>query len=244
MKFLLLLFISLNAQAALKLENGFILPFKLKEYPLKSLVNDYAEMMNSTISFPSSMFRENEKLNLEINSRMTKDELQTIVFHLLSNRGYTPIEQNGILWIHSSRDIRYTPSPLTTDLNFPADSRFRTAVFRLKYPISSILARNLRPAMSRYGRVIDLSDARTLIINDTSDNLKRMQKTIEFMDVEATFKNFVNDIPKKDPNAFDPTNEKIVELEAEKKILEKKYIEIKENSGTGISETGIPTWKN
>lgn len=229
MKFLLLLLIAFNAQAALKVENGMILPFKLDDYPLKNLVKDYAELMNETVSFPSNMFHDKEKLHLDINSKMTKEEFQTIVFNLLHNRGYTPIEQNGLMWIYNSRDIRYLPVEISTDLNFPSDSRYRTAVIKLKYPISSIVARNLRPYMSRYGRVIDFSDARTLIINDTSDNIHRVKKTIEFMDVESTFKNFANDKPIVDPDAVDPTNEKIIELKAENKILEKKYMELKEN---------------
>lgn len=230
MKFILLMLLTINAHAALKTENGVILPFKLNDYPLKSLVKDYAELMNQTVTFPSNLFHDKEKLHLDINSKMTKEEFQTIVFNLLHNRGYTPIEQNGLMWIYNSRDIRYIPVAISTDLNFPSDSRYRTAVIKLKYPISSIVARNLRPYMSRYGRVIDFSDARTLIINDTSDNILRVKKTIEFMDVEATFKNFANDKPKIDQDAIDPTNERIVELETDKKILEKKYMELKENS--------------
>ena len=228
MKFLLLMLITFNAHAALKVENGMILPFKLDDYPLKSLVKDYAEFTNQPVSFPSDLFHEKERLHLDINSKMTKEEFQTIVFNLLHNRGFTPIEQNGVMWIYNSRDIRYIPVPIVMDLNFPSDSRYRTAVIKLKYPISSIVARNLRPYMSRYGRVIDFSDARTLIVNDTSDNIHRVKKTIEFMDVEATFKNFANDVPKKREEDFDPTNVKIVELEAENKILQKKYMEMKE----------------
>lgn len=227
MKFFLLLLLSLKAHAAIQVQNGEILPFKLSDYPLKSLVSDYAQMMDVNVTFPVKMFRDNDKVHLDINSKVTKEQFQQIVYNLLFNRGFSPVESNGILWIYNSRDMRYIPAPISTDLNFPADSRFRTAVYILKYPISSIVARNLRPYMSRYGRVIDFSDARTIIVNDTADNIKRLVKTIEFMDVEATFTNFVNDIPKKDPNEIDPMNEKLVELEMDKKILEKKYTELK-----------------
>lgn len=228
MKFLLLMLLAVNAHAALKVQDGVILPFKLTEYPMKSLVKDYAELMNLTVTLPKTLIRDQEKVNLEINSKMTKEEFQQIVFNLLQNRGFTPIEQNSITWIYNARDIRYLSVPISMDLNFPADARFRSLVYRLKYPISAMVARNLRPYMSRYGRVIDFSDARTLIINDVSDNLKRLAKTIDYMDTESTYNNFVNDVPKKLKDEFDPTHEKIVELETEKKILEKKYQELKE----------------
>ena len=232
MKLLLLLLITFNAHAALKLENGMILPFKVANYPMKMLVKDYAELMNLTVALPKSLIREQDQVNLEINSKMTKEEFQMIVFNLLNNRGFTPIEQNSILWIYNARDIRYLSVPMEFNLNFPSDSRYRSLIYRLKYPISNMVAMNLRPYVSRYGRVIDFSDARTLIINDVSDNLKRLAKTIEYMDTEATYQNLINDVPKKREDEFDPNNEKIVELEAEKKILEKKYLELKEREET------------
>lgn len=228
MRYLLALLISTNVFAGINIANDKIQPFKLKDYPMKDLVKDYAELMNLTVSFPKSLFRENEKVNLDINSQMTKEEFQQIVFNLLNNRGYTPIEQNNITWIYNTRDIRYLSVPIAFNLDFPSDSRYRSLVYRLKFPISSMVARNLRPYMSRYGRVIDFSDARTLIINDASDNLKRLAKTIDYMDTENTYNNFVNDVPKKKEDDFNPDNVKIVELETEKKILEKKYQELKE----------------
>lgn len=228
MRYLLALFITLNAYAGINIQNDKIQPFKLSNYPMKSLVKDYAELMNLTVSLPKSLIRDDEKVNLEINSQMTKEEFQQIVFNLLNNRGYTPIEQNNIIWIYNTRDIRYLSVPMAYNLDFPTDSRYRSLVYRLKYPVSSMVARNLRPYMSRYGRVIDFSDARTLIINDASDNLKRLAKTIDYMDTENAYKNFVNDVPKKKEDDFNPDNVKIVELEAEKKILEKKLLEYKE----------------
>lgn len=239
MKYLLLLLFAMNASAAIRTENGKILPVTLVEYPLKTLIREYAELMDVNITYSSKLFRD-PKVHLVLNSPLTKEEFSQVFYNILSNQGFTPIEEKGILWIHNSRDIRYLPAPISTDMNFPTDSRFRTLVYKLKYPVSNFVARNLRPYMSRYGRVIDFSDARTMIINDTSDNLKRLVKTIAFMDTEEAFKNFVNDVPKKDPEEAHPLKEKVVELELEKKILEKKIInQVDDSYGPMVPNAGV-----
>ncbi len=223
--------IAWNAHATLKTENGNVLPVTLTDYNLQAILEDLARLTDMNIVYPSDMFVPQEKVHLVLSSPVSKEEFRKIVYHLLSGRGYTPIEEYGAVWIYNARDIRYLPTPISQKIDFPADARYRTMVYRLKNPTSSIIARNLRPVMSRYGRVIDFSDARTLIINDTSDNIIRLVKTVEFLDTEAMFKNFVNDVPKKDPNIIDPMAEKIVQLELEKKILEKKYTELKNQNG-------------
>ncbi len=85
----------------------------------------------------------------------------------------------------------------------------------------------MRPFMSRWGRVIDMSDAKTILFHDRGDNTDRLLKTIENLDTEAAYKSVLTYKPKKDEDLNNPLNEKIVELELEKKLIEKKYLELK-----------------
>lgn len=227
MKYLLLALFAINASAAIRTENDKILPMTLLDYPLKTLIREYAELMNINITYSAKLFRD-PKVHMVINASMTKEEFTKLFYSILTNQGFTMIEEKGVLWLHHARDIRYIPAPIAVDLNFPTDTRYRTLVYKLKYPVSNVVSRNLRPYMSRYGRVIDFSDARTLILNDTSDNLKRIVKTIEFLDTEEGFKNFVNYAPKQNTEEVHPLKERVVELELEKKILEKKLLDQKD----------------
>lgn len=53
---------------------------------------------------------------------------------------------------------------------------------RLKYVESYDIARNLRPFITRYGRVIDEKNANTIILADTGKNIHRIHKLIEKLD--------------------------------------------------------------
>ena len=45
------------------------------------------------------------------------------------------------------------------------------------------IARNFRPFMSRYGRIIDIKQTNTIIIADTGSNINRLAKMVKFLDV-------------------------------------------------------------
>jgi type II secretory pathway component GspD/PulD (secretin) len=230
MKFIWLLafVICANTNAALKIENGEVLPFAHDRYPLKELIKDYAEMMNLNATYPSSLINEKNTVHFQLNSKTSKDEFRVIFNELLDSLGFTTVIDDEVLWIRSSRESRYFPSPVYADNNFPKDASYSLVVHRLKYPLSSEVSRNLRPLMSRYGRVIDFSDARTIVIHEKGDNVERLVKSIEVMDTEAAYKKVLAFIPKKDEFEGNPLQEKVLDLELQNKLLEKKYLELKE----------------
>jgi type II secretory pathway component GspD/PulD (secretin) len=221
------LLLSLNAEAAFKLENDEILPFSNIHYPLKELIKDYSELMNLNATYPLDLISDKAEIYVELNSKTPKSTFTAIFNGLLDSMGYTVIVDDGFLWIKEQRDIRYTPSPVYLDQSFPKDASYGIAVHRLKYPLSTEVCRNLRPFMSRYGRIIDFSDARTLVIHEKGDNLERLLKTAEFLDTEIAYKNLLANVPKPDEDEGNPLQEKILELELDKKLLEKKYLDLK-----------------
>lgn len=227
MKYLLLFFLCAQALAAMKMENGEVQPFINAKYPLKEFIRDYAQMMKINVTYPSDMIKDKEMLHIELNSKATRDEFKKVFYELLANAGFTPIEDNRVLWINETRDIRYLPTKVYDDPSFPKDASYSTVIYRLKYPLSSEICRNMRPFLSRYGRVIDLSDARTLILNDRGDNLERLITTIKSLDIEVAYQNLINFKPEIKEDDENPLKEKVLELELDKKLLEKKYLDIK-----------------
>ena len=227
MKYLFLLLVSFQAYGALKVSGEDVLPFNNPKYPIKELIKDYAEFMKLNVTYASSMIK-NETVHIELNTKTPKAEFKKIFYEALYTLGYSPNEDMDVLWINESRDNRYLVSRVYTDGTFPKDASFSTVVYKLKYPLSAEIARNLRPFMSRYGRVIDLNDARTILIHDRGDNAERLIKTIVNMDTEDAYKNILAFKPEKDEDEGNPLKEKVMELEVEKKILEKKYLQLKE----------------
>jgi general secretion pathway protein D len=227
MKYLLLLILSTQVHAGLKMVAGEILPFTNTKYPIKEFIKDYAELTKLNVTYPSSMIKDKETVHIQLATRSTVDEFKVIFYEALDTLGYTPKEDGNLLWINNARDIRYLASSVYTDQSFPTDARYSTVIYKLKYPLSSEICRNMRPFMSRWGRVIDMSDARTILFHDRGDNTARLIKTIENLDTEAAYKSVLNFKPKKDEDAENPLKAKVVELELEKKLIEKKYLELK-----------------
>jgi general secretion pathway protein D len=228
MKYLWMILICTQVQAGIKVVNGEIQPFTNTKYPIKEFVKDYAEMMNLNVTYTSSLLRDKDTLHIQLNTKTTTEEFKKLFYESISSQGYTPIEDNNILFLVNTRDVRYLPSKVYTDRSFPADASYSTIVYQLKYPLSSEIARNMRPFMSRYGRVIDLSDARTIIIHDRGDNTARLLDTIANLDSEAAYKSILEYKPKTDEDEGNPLKEKVLDLELDRKLLEKKIIELKE----------------
>ena len=229
MKYFLLSFlICLSAQAEIKVQNGEVLPFSYTNYPLKSFVKEFAELMNVNVSYPAGTIDEKDRVFYKLNAKVSTAEFKKIFLEILDNFGLTGIEEDGVIWLSPARDIRYMISEVYIDNKFPKDASFSMVLFTLKHPLSSEIARNLRPFMSRYGRVIDFSDGKTILMSDQGTNIERLIETIKFMDTGKAYQSMLSFVPKPDPDETHPLQEKVMELEVEKKILEKKYMNLKE----------------
>lgn len=232
MKYLLLLLISITAQAGIKVQGDQVQPFKSNAYPLRELIKDYAEMTSTHIFYSDKTVDPKDVVQLQLNQAMSKSDFKQIFYALLNAHGFSPMEESGFLWISPTRDNRYLPGPVFTDDSYPRDASFKLVVHTLKYPLASSITRNLRPYVSRYGRVINFSDARTIILSDLGDNIARLVKLVDSMDTELAYQQVLKEKPKT-PEIDTALQEKIVGLELENKILERKYLELKENNGTG-----------
>jgi general secretion pathway protein D len=85
-----------------------------------------------------------------------------------------------------SRDARYTTLPVYDDLKaLPNNDNFVQFNYRLKYADPADVARNMRPFMSRYGRVIDVKHSKSIHILDSADNVKRLIAITQIVDVES-----------------------------------------------------------
>ena len=232
MKYLLLFCLSITAHAGIKVSGDMVQPFKSSAYPMRELIKDYAEMTSTHILYSDKTVEPKETVQVQLKQAMSREDFKKIFYTLLSAHGLSPMESSGFLWIGPSRDNRYLPGPVYTDDSYPRDPSFMLVVHTLKYPLGSSITRNLRPYMSRYGRVINFSDARTIILSDLGDNIARLVKLVESMDTELAYQQVLKEKPKA-PEVDTAIQEKIVGLELENKILEKKYLELKEQAANG-----------
>lgn len=110
---------------------------------------------------------------------------------ILFDNGYTRIKvKKDTYKIISARDIRYNATPQYSfkageELKVPENFDYYMLTYKLKNPeVSKHITRALRPFMSRYGRIIDSTLSSHLIIQDSGNNLNRLAKLVEKMDVK------------------------------------------------------------
>ncbi|MDD0854888.1 hypothetical protein HBN50_17440 [Halobacteriovorax sp. GB3] len=109
-----------------------------------------------------------------------------------SNLIRVPIDEKTYK-IVESRDVRYQSLPIM-NVNTKSDSTgipkthdFFMASYTLTHPNSgALIARALRPFISRYGRIIESKLASTLIIQDTGLNINRLHTLIGKLDVKPS----------------------------------------------------------
>jgi type II secretory pathway component GspD/PulD (secretin) len=227
MKFLLFILLCSNAFAGFQRKGDEVLPFKDKAYPLTSLIEDYSSITGRPVSYEEDIFRKNQNVHVELNTSISLKDFEKFFHSALDMSSFTAVNENGVLWIYNSRDVRYLPIEVYTDESYPKDKTYSTVMIELKHPLSSNIARNLRTILSRYGRVIDFSNGNTILVNDLGTNIERIKQTISSMDTDEAFKRLVKMKPKT-PKFENPLKEKLIDLQIENELLKKKCMKNRE----------------
>lgn len=101
----------------------------------------------------------------------------------LNLNGYTLVKSGKFYKIVNARDIRYTPTKIYTGNFTPNTDNYVMRILPLKNINSTEVTRSFRPFMSRYGRIIDIKQTNTIIVQDTGSNINRLTRLIKFIDV-------------------------------------------------------------
>lgn len=103
----------------------------------------------------------------------------------LNMANFSLVKTGAFYKIINARDIRYTPTKIYTGNYTPDTENYVMRVISLKHVSAAEIARNFRPFMSRYGRIIDIKQTNTVIIADTGTNINRLAKMVKFLDIKG-----------------------------------------------------------
>lgn len=159
-----------------------------KKFELASIAEDYAKILGYALIVDAKM---NDKINAYGPRIIKADQLDLFVSAILNSRGYTLLINNKIKQIEviNSRDIRYKGGSVIKEIkNVPNTYNYFQFVMNLMYVNSNEVSRNLRPFISRYGRVISEKNANTIIIADSGRNIHRIHGLIKKLDTAEFLK--------------------------------------------------------
>lgn len=101
----------------------------------------------------------------------------------LNINGYAIVKAGAFYKIVNARDIRGIPTSTYTGNYTPDTENYVMRILPLKYISAVETARAFRAFNSRYGRISELAQTNSLIIQDTGDNVNRIVRLIKFLDV-------------------------------------------------------------
>lgn len=123
------------------------------------------------------------KISISATTPITVGDAWKAYLQALSINGYSLVKSGAFYTIVNNRDIRYSPTTMYTGSFTPNTENYVMQIIPLKYVNSREVANSFRPFMSRYGRIIEIKQTNTVIVQETGTHINRLMKLIKFIDI-------------------------------------------------------------
>ena len=101
----------------------------------------------------------------------------------LEINGYSLVKTGAFFKIVSTRDVRYTTTKIYTGNFIPETDNYVMKIFPLKNVSSSEVKRSFTSFLTRYGRMIDIRQTNTILLQDTGTSVMRFSQVLKSIDV-------------------------------------------------------------
>ena len=213
MKIISLLFLPILCFAKFSIQDGMIQPFELDNLEIKTFISDYAEIVKKPLLVGRDSLK--GKVTFSTFNPISLEDFSKMFVTVLGTQGLTLVEEDSFLRVIQERDVRYVPNQFYSDNTYPKNDQFILYRHELKNPLSNEISRNMRPFLSRYGRVMSYNDGHTIILAEKANNLTRLLSIIDKMDRDFDLDKFIGQKLKRNKERsskkIDPEIEKIVE---------------------------------
>lgn len=123
------------------------------------------------------------KISISSPTPITIGDAWKAYLQALSINGYSLVKSGAFYTIVNNRDIRYSPTTMYTGTFTPNTENYVMQIIPLKHVNSREVANSFRPFMSRYGRIIEIKQTNTVIVQETGTHINRLMKLIKFIDI-------------------------------------------------------------
>lgn len=191
MRFLLLALLlstSALAQVITRDTNGDFV-FTKKSFKASELLHDYAalEGLNLVLSVDfkdTTLFMEGKR---SMSKENMENYLSVVLYHV--DGSVVRTSDTKFLNIIQARDTRYVTLPTYNDVeSVPRNYNHVQLSYRLQHIQAAELTRNLRPFLSRYGRIIDDNYSNSIHLTEMAGNIHRLMAIVKFLDTPAFVK--------------------------------------------------------
>ncbi len=224
--FSLILLVPSIVFAGFSLKDGKVQPFLLDNQDMKTFISNYANAIKKPLLVDKKTIK--GKVNFSIENEISLEDFQKMFVTVLSTQGITVVEDEAFLRVISERDIRYNPAKFYTSEKYPHNDQYILVKHDLRNPLASEITRNMRPFLSRYGRIINFNDGHTLILSEKGNNISRIIEIVDNLDNKVNLEDFIaNKEARKKRKMKEDKDVDIEILKMEKKMLQKEILKLK-----------------
>lgn len=154
------------------------------EMDVQDLIQAISEITGESFILDESV--KGKKITVIAPGGFQKENAMRLFETVLSLNGFSVVKKDGTNIIVPKRDIKITsiPTEIGTEYGEPSDS-YITRLVQLENVQANDVANILKPLISREGDIVVYPAMNMLIIVETVDNLNRVLKIIENLDVET-----------------------------------------------------------
>ena len=171
-------FVTLNPETAFGPE--IIEKFEFNDVSLQDLTKHMQKLTGINLIIDKEL---KGKITISASTAITVGDAWRAYLSALNTGGYSLVKQGAFYSIVQTRDIRYTTTKIYQGDFIPNTENYIMKIFPLENISVKELTRSFRPFMTRYGRIIDVPQTNTVIIQDTGTNVNRLASLIKFIDV-------------------------------------------------------------
>ncbi len=171
-------YVNLNPETAFGPE--VVTSFDFKDASLEDLTTHMQKMTGLNLILDKDL---KGKITISAPTPITVGDAWQAYLAALNMNGLTMVKSGAFYKIVKARDIRYVPTKIYTGNYVPDTENYMMKIISLKNINSTEVSRSFRPFMSRYGRIIEIKQTNTIIIQDTGANINRLMRLIKFIDV-------------------------------------------------------------
>ena len=211
--FLIVLFSTTNIFAKTDMIN-----VNFKNLKITDLIKITSKIINKNILMTQKI---NGKVDFISNKPVSKDDILNILIYVLEAKGYTIINNNGILRVIRINDAAKYNMPVVNNSKYKTYQMI-TEIFTVKNSNVDYVSSKIRHLISKSAKLVTDKDSNSIVLTDFVDNINTVKKVIDLISKDT--KKYIETIKLKNIKAPDilPQMKDIAKTIYNEKILKEK----------------------
>lgn len=168
-----------------------------KDLKIMDLIKVTSKIINKNILLTQKI---NGKVDFISNRPVSTDDILNILIYVLESKGYTIIDNDGILRVVRINDAAKSNLPVISNTNFKTYQMI-TEVFTVSNANVDYVSSKIRHLISKSAKLVTDKDSNSIVLTDFIANIKTVKKVIEIISKDA--KRFIKIIKLKNIKAPD-----------------------------------------